>query len=109
MKDILTEAITKKLTATLESIGGAKALYGDPIMFNGEQIVPVAKITVVLSAGAEGSGGGNTGLAGSITGLAKGSGGGAADTTVRVTIEPIGYLRATPNGPVFCPLHQTGS
>lgn len=39
MKDLITDAISKKLSTTLESIGGARALYGDPITFNGEQIV----------------------------------------------------------------------
>ena len=104
MKDILTDAISKKLSATLESLGGAKALYGDPIAFNGEQIVPVARITVVLSAEAEGSGGGNAGLTGGISNLAKGGGGGNAGAAVRVTIEPVGYLRGAEEGTVFCPL-----
>jgi len=104
MKDLITDAISKKLSATLESIGGARALYGDPITFNGEQIVPVARVTVLLSAGADGSGAGNAGLTGGITNMAKGGGGGKADASVQVSIEPIGFLRATGDGPVFCPL-----
>lgn len=102
MKDLITDAISKKLAATLESIGGAKALYGDPIDFNGEQIIPVARITVTLAAGADGSSGGNAGLTGSITNMAKGGGGGKADASVNVSIEPVGYLRSTSAGPVFC-------
>ncbi|MEE4250985.1 MAG: hypothetical protein V2I38_10375 [Alcanivoracaceae bacterium] len=104
MKDLITDAIRNKLAATLESVGGAKALYGDPIDFNGEQIIPVARVMVSLAAGADGSGGGNAGLAGSVTNMAKGGGGGKADASVNVTIEPVGYLRSTPQGPVFCPL-----
>ena len=104
MKDLITDAISKKLATTLESIGGAKALYGEPIDFNGEKIVPVARITVMLAAGADGSGGGNTGLTGGITNMAKGGGGGKADASVNVSIEPVGYLRGTSAGPVFCPI-----
>jgi|SRR5690554_7353067 len=104
MKDMLTDAISKKLSGTLEALGGAKALYGEPIEFNGEQIIPVARVMVSLAAGADGSGGGNAGLTGSITNMAKGGGGGKADASVNVTIEPVGYLRSTPQGPVFCPL-----
>lgn len=104
MKDLITDAISKKLAATLESIGGAKALYGDPIDFNGEQIIPVARITVTLAAGADGSGGGNAGLTGSVTNMAKGGGGGKADASVNVSIEPVGYLRSTSAGPAFCPI-----
>jgi len=104
MKDLITDAISKKLAATLESIGGAKALYGDPIDFNGEQIIPVARITISLAAGADGSGGGNAGLTGSITNMAKGGGGGKADASVNVSIEPVGWLRSTAAGPVFCPI-----
>lgn len=108
MKDLITDAISKKLAGTLEAIGGAKALYGDPITFNGEQIIPVARVSVVLSATAEGSGGGNSGLGGSLASMARGSGGGTADAGVKVTIEPVGYLRSTPQGPVFCPLVSSG-
>lgn len=106
MKDMITEAISKKLSATLESVGGAKALYGEPIKFNGEEIVPVARVTVVLGAAAEGQGGGNAGLKGAISNAAKGGGGGNADASVKVEIEPLGYLRATENGPQFCPLQE---
>jgi uncharacterized spore protein YtfJ len=104
MRDLITDAISKKLAATLESIGGAKALYGDPIDFNGEQIIPVARITVTLAAGADGSGSGNAGLSGSIANMAKGGGGGKADASVNVSIEPVGYLRSSKDGPVFCPI-----
>ncbi len=104
MKDLITDAISKKLATTLESVGGARALYGDPIDFNGEQIIPVARVTVSLAAGADGSGSGNAGLTGGISNLAKGGGGGKADASVNVIIEPIGYLRSTTDGPVFCPI-----
>jgi hypothetical protein len=112
MKDLITDAIQKKLSATLEAVGGVRALYGDPITFNGEQIVPVARIVVSLSAGAEGSGGGNAGIGGALGGFgkaggnnaAKGGGGGNAEAGIRVAIEPAGFLRSTPQGPQFVPL-----
>ena len=66
--------------------------------------MPVARIVVALSAGAEGSGGGNTGLTGAVGSLARGGGGGNAEAGIRVSIEPVGFLRATAGGPVFCPL-----
>lgn len=108
MKDLITDAISKKLAGALEAIGGAKALYGDPIPFNGEQIIPVARVRVSLSASAEGGGGGNSGLGGSLASMAKGSGSGTADAGVNMIIEPVGYLRSTPEGPVFCPLVSSG-
>src|SRR5690554_5975313 len=104
MKDMLTDAISKKLSGTLEALGGAKALYGEPIEFNGEQIIPVARIMVSLAAGADGSGGGNAGLTGGITNMAKGGGGGKADASVQISIEPVGFLRTTAEGPRFVPL-----
>lgn len=106
MKDLITDAIGRKLAATLESVGGAKAVFGDPITFNGEQIVPVARIVVKLSAGAEGSGGGNAGagLGGGLANLARGGGGGNAEAGVQVTIEPVGFLRQTAGGPVYVTL-----
>lgn len=50
MKDMLSDAVAKKLNATLESVGGVRALYGDPISFNGEEIIPVARISITLGA-----------------------------------------------------------
>lgn len=106
MKELFTDAISKKLSATLESVGGAKAVFGDPVVFNGEQLVPVARIVVKLSAGAEGSGGGNAGagLGGGLANLAKGGGGGNAEAGVQVTIEPVGFLRQSADGPIYIPL-----
>lgn len=108
MKDMIKDAIAKKLSTTMESIGGANALYGDPVTFNGEEIIPVARVTVVLGADAVGSGGGNAGLS-SLTNRAKGSGGGDAEASVRVNIEPVGFLKSTPNGPVFCAISEASS
>lgn len=108
MKDLITDAISKKLAGTLEAIGGARALYGDPIPFNGEQIIPLARVSMSLSASAEGGGGGNSGLGKSIASMTRGSGSGTADAGVSVIIEPVGYLRSTPQGPVFCPLVSSG-
>lgn len=53
MKELLADALGKKLAATLESLGGAKALFGN------------------------------------------------AAAGIRVSIEPVGYLRAGPQGPVY--------
>lgn len=103
MKDLLTDALARKLTSTLDALGGARAVYGDPVSLNGESLLPVARITVTLSAAAEGSGGGHSGL-GSLAPRAHGNGGGTAEAGVRVLIEPLGYLRATADGPVFCRL-----
>lgn len=97
------DALGGKLATTLEGLGGARAVYGDPIPFGDEQIVPVARIEVALSAGADGSGGGNAGVAG-LAQRAKGSGGGSAEAAVAVRIEPIGFLRLGPDGPVFVAL-----
>jgi uncharacterized spore protein YtfJ len=107
MKELFTDAISKKLSSTLEALGGAKAVFGDPITLNGEQIVPVAKVVIRLTAGAEGSGGGNAGLASSFANMAKGGGGGNAEAGVHIAIEPVGYLRSTPNGPVYCEIGNT--
>ncbi|MDF2445872.1 MAG: hypothetical protein K0S46_1108 [Moraxellaceae bacterium] len=103
MKDLITDAIMKKLAETLQALGGARTLFGDPIRFNGEEIVPVARVSVLLSAAADGAGGGNAGLA-SFAQLSKGGGGGNAEAGVRVLVEPVGFLRGTADGPVFCPL-----
>jgi uncharacterized spore protein YtfJ len=111
MKEFLTDAIQKKISNglealnSLEALGGIRALYGAPIAFtNGEEIIPVGRISLTLAAGAEGAGGGSSGLASSL--LAKGGGGGNADASIKIAIEPVGYLRSTAAGPVFCPLHD---
>lgn len=104
MKDLITDAISKKLAGTIESVGGAKAVFGEPVTFNGEQIVPVARIVISLAVAAEGSGGGNAGVTGALSNLAKGGGGGNAEAGIRVTVEPVGYLKASPGGPVFVAL-----
>lgn len=101
MKDLISDAFSKKLAGTIESVGGAKAVFGEPVMLNGEQIVPVARIVISLSAAAEGSGGGNAGVTGALANLAKGSGGGNAEAGIRVVVEPVGYLKSSPGGPVY--------
>ena len=101
MKDMLSDAISKKLNATLESTGGIKALYGDPIEFNGEQIIPVGRVSLTLGAAAEGSGQGDAGASAKLNSLSKGGGGGDADASVQVEIEPLGFIVSTPDGPVF--------
>ena len=104
MKDLLSDAVAKKLNATLEAVGGVRALYGDPVTFNGEEIIPVARVSITLGADAEGSGGGDSGASARLNSMAKGGGGGKAKASTRVDIEPVGFLRAGADGPVFVPL-----
>lgn len=101
MKELITDALNKKLMAALEATGGVRALYGDPIVFQGEEIVPVARIVLKLAAGAEGSGGGDAGVQKLFGNAAKGSGCGHAEAGLQISIEPVGYLRAGKDGPVF--------
>lgn len=103
MKDLLTDALTQKLASTLEAVGGARALFGEPVEFGGETIIPVGRVTVHLSASAEGSGGGQSGFGG-LSVLPKGGGGGTAGAGVKVMVEPVGYLRSTPAGPQYVAL-----
>lgn len=101
MKDLITDAIKDKLGATLESLGGASAIFGDPISFNGEQVVPVARVVVRLQADADGKGGGDAGLTGGIKNMAKGGGGGEAGAGIELSIEPAGFLKQGKDGPEF--------
>lgn len=101
MKDMLSNAISEKVSAALESTGGIQSLYGDPVTVGGEEIVPVGRISIQLGAAAEGSGSGDSGAAARLTGKAKGGGGGSADASVRIEIEPLGFVRTTANGPEF--------
>ena len=104
MKEFLTDALQKKISSTLEALGGVKSLYGVPIAFNGEEIIPVGRISLMLAAGAEGFGGGNSGIASSL--LAKGGGSGNAEAVIKIVMEPLGYLRGTEAGPVFYALQE---
>ena len=103
MKDWLSDAIREKVSATLESTGGMRAVYGDPVSLNGEEIVPVGRVTITLGADATGSGGGDSGVGagGKLSSMAKGSGGGDAAASVRIDVEPVGFVRSTANGPEF--------
>ncbi len=102
MKDLITDAVSKKISSTLEGLGGAQALYGDPVTLDGEELIPVARVRVELSSAADGEGGGDT--AGGLSALAKGSGGGNASAGVQIHIEPLGVIRSGKNGPEFAPL-----
>lgn len=93
MKELITDALQKKIGATLESLGGARAVFGDPVEFNGEQVIPVAHICVQLTADADGQGGGGAGVASALSNRARGGGSGTAAAGIRVTIEPAGVLR----------------
>ena len=97
MKDAITEAINSKLSGTLEGLGGAGAIYGDPITLGGEELIPVARIRVRLSSAADGGGGGDSGAG--LSAMAKGTGGGKADAGMEVDIEPVGVIRSTDQGP----------
>ena len=99
MKDLITDALQKKLEATLAATGGVKAIYGDPITVDGKTIVPVARIRLVLQAAAEGEGGGRSALKNPLGAGALGSGGGVAGAGVVVIIEPAGFL--SPDGDSF--------
>lgn len=102
MKDLISEALTKKLSTTLESVGGAKALFGEAIDLNGQAIVPVGKISITLKAEATGSGGGHAGgISGGLASLSKGGGGGNADAAIHIEIVPVGYVCQDDSGPVF--------
>ena len=107
MKELLTDALSKKVAAALTASGGVQALYGEPITVGDEQVVPVGRITVELSANAdaEGSGGGKAGLPG-LGKLTSGGGGGnaGAGAGIRIHVEPLGFLRSTQDGPVFVSL-----
>lgn len=96
MKDLITDALQKKLEATLAATGGVKALYGDPMTVDGKTIVPVARIRLVLQANAEGEGGGRSALKNPLSSGAKGGGGGIAGAGVEIVIEPAGFL--SPDG-----------
>lgn len=100
MKDIISEAISKKLSSTLETVGGAKALFGEAVTLNGEEIIPVARIRIELGAAADGSGSGDAGFGG-LKSFSKGGGGGKADAGIQIAIEPAGYVKSTTNGPEF--------
>lgn len=93
MKELITDALQKKIGATLESLGGAHAVFGDPVTFNGEQVIPVARITVQLAADADGQGGGAAGVATALSQRARGGGSGTASAGIQVAIEPAGVLR----------------
>jgi len=104
MKDIISDEIKKKLSMTIESVVSTNMLFGDPIELNGEQLIPVAKIVINLSARAEGSGGGNAGLKGSLASLAKGGGEGQAGSGVKITVEPLGLISSKSGEPKLIPL-----
>lgn len=91
MNEVLSDAVTKKLSAMMEALGGASALYGDPVILNGEEIVPVARISVIV-------GGIESGARGGVTNLSRN----ASEPPVRMIIESVGFLQSSPDGPVFC-------
>lgn len=101
MKELLTDALNKKLLAVLEATGGVRSLYGDPVYWHGEEIVPVARIALKLSAGAEGAGSGDAGVQKLFGNAAKGGGGGHVEAGIQILIEPVGYLRAGEGGTQF--------
>ena len=103
MKDLLTDALQKKVSAALSATGGVNALYGEPVKIGNDEVVPVGRIAIELSANAQGGGSGKTGVAALSKLSAAPSGGGEGDAAagVRIVIEPVGYLRAGANGPEF--------
>lgn len=102
IKALITRELSEQLANALELTGGMKTLFGDPVAFNGREIVAVGRITIKLTAEAEGLGHGNTyGMPSGMKNLAKGSGGGSATSGVQVTVEPVGYLSVDSNGTKF--------
>lgn len=104
MKDIFSDAIREKVSAALQSSGGIQALYGDPVELDGEEIIPVGRISITLGAAGKGGGSGDSGASAKLGSMAKGGGGGDADASVRIDIEPVGFIRKTPDGPAFSSL-----
>ena len=103
MKDKLGDSIGQKISGALKETGGARVLFGDPVRLDGMDVVPVGRVTVVLGADAEGSGGGD---AAALAALAKGGGGGNAGASMRIEVEPTGYLYIGENGPDFVSLED---
>lgn len=101
MKDVISEAIRKKVSSAMEATGGVQAVYGDPVSLNGEEVIPVARVVIHLGAAAKGGGSGNSGASAGLSSMAKGGGSGDADASVRIDIEPLGFLRSTGQGPEF--------
>ena len=104
MKDIISEALSRQVAMALDASGGVRALYGEPISYGDEEIVPIARITLELTANAEGSGSGKSGLA--ALARSSGGGGGTAGAGVRVHIDPVGFLRQQAGELVFVPLES---
>src|SRR5690606_41757589 len=50
MKDLLTDALQKKVSAALSATGGINALYGEPVKIGNDEVVPVGRIAIELSA-----------------------------------------------------------
>jgi len=101
MKDLISDSISKKLSATMESLGGASAIFGDPVTLDGQEVIPVARVVVKLGAAAEGAGSGDAGSGSAFKQLAKGGGGGNADASVSISIEPAGFVHQGTDGPRF--------
>lgn len=86
--EVLQDAVARKLGIMMDALGGARALYGEPVRLNGEEIIPVARISIEL-------------------GVDPGRpvvsvGRGAREAPLRVVIESVGFLQSGPDGPVFC-------
>lgn len=99
MKNLIKDAVAEKLTATLEGVGGAAALYGDPVALDGRELIPVARIRIELATHAEGEGGGKAGLASALRNSADGKGEGNASAGVTIHIEPVGVILNGEHGP----------
>lgn len=100
MKELLIEAFSKQLSETIASSGGAKAVFGDVIHLDGKEIVPVAQISIHLSASAIGSGAGESGLS-AFGSMNSGGGQGAAGAGIDIEITPLGYIKSGDVEPEF--------
>lgn len=88
-EEVLQDAVARKLGIMMDALGGARALYGEPVKLNGEEIIPVARISIELGAD----------TARPVMSVGRRP---APEAPLRVVIESVGFLQSGPDGPVFC-------
>ena len=101
---ILSDNLAASITKSIESLGGARAVFGEPIKAGDTQIIPVARIR---ASAAEGQGGGDIAQSGGTRLLGQklgGGGGGKAGAGVTIDIEPVGYIENAAGQTRYCTL-----
>lgn len=104
---ILSDNLAASITKSIESLGGARAVFGEPIKAGDTQIIPVARIRIQLASAAEGQGGGDIAQSGGTRLLGQklgGGGGGKAGAGVTIDIEPVGYIENAAGQTRYCTL-----